>query len=61
MPKIKVTYYLSTGQKITVKCDKFELNEDENNSKKATIIGCSTGFYLELDKVIAITFKTVLF
>jgi len=63
MPKIKVTFFMSGGNKVVIKCEKFNMTKltSTKGSRKLDIIGATTTWAIDIDEVIAVTAKECLF
>lgn len=61
--KIKVTFYLSSGQKMVVKCKKFDMTKlsGTKGNRKIDIKGADMAWTIDVDEIVGTTAKWVLF
>lgn len=60
--KLKVTYYMKSGNKVSFKCDTFEISKlSSNKVREASWSEANVEISVDLNEVEAVTFKKVLF
>lgn len=61
--KLKVVFILSNGQKLTVKCKKFEITKlsGSKGKRELSIVGADRIWSIDLNEVVGVTAKWCLF
>ena len=61
--KLKLVFFLSSGQKVIIKCKKFNITKLSNSkgNRELTIVDADRDWSIDLNEVVAVTAKWCLF